>query len=208
MFDHSITNLPSRVAKREAIESAILAAKEAGTLTYTDIMLNSQELVTFAFEVMDRVILDSNNVPQYGQGGERIDLEPVRLVAIDPEFKIQTSVWHQPRIPGTNKSTRNRVKRMISYGNDVTLEDRLDDERPARRLLWEHGWPIRQFRSRTGELGSIVEWKWFERVATSADATDEYRELYATLKARIGASARPNDKKSAPAGGRPQETRP
>ncbi len=206
MFDQTIVNLPSRQAKRQAIQDKIQAAKEAGTLTYTDIMLNHQELVTFAFEVMDGVMLDSNNVPQYGQG-DPIDLEPVRLVAIDPKYEIRVHRWHQPRVPGTGQETRNREVVIDRLGNDTIIEDRFDRGRVARRLLWEHGWPIRQYRSRTGEAGDIVEWKWFERVAQSPDAGAEYREIYEALKARLE-NPRPNDIKTKAPAPRAQEQRP
>lgn len=211
MFDHSILSLPSKEEKRAAIHAALIDANDKGTLTYTDIMLNDQNLATFAFELMDGVQTDSNNVPQYNQG-DRIDLGPVRLVAIDPAYVIKLNRWKYDRIPGTALKPRNRVKRAVAFGNDATIDDRYDEERPVRRILWDHGWPIKQFRSQSGgEVGQIVEWKWFERVALSADATDEYRELYATLKARIE-QQRPsttNDTKTkAPAAGRVQEQRP
>lgn len=207
MFDHSILNLTKRQDKRDAIEAALIKAKEEGVLTYTDIMLNHQEIVTFAFEVMDGVVLDSNNVPQYGQT-ERIEFdEPVRLLAIDPAYDIRLHKWESLRIPGTNTKEKNRIVKAISFGNDATIDDRLDNERPARRLLWEHGWPVRQFRSRTGEVGQIVELKWLERVAQLKDAPADYRELYAALKARIEAPRAPDIKtKSAPKGA--QEIRP
>lgn len=206
MFDHTIQSLPSRADKREAIQAALITAKEAGTLTYTDIMLNHQELVTFAFELMDGVKLDSANVPQYNQE-ERIDLGPVRLVAIDPAYDMRIARWQYDRIPGTATKARNRVKRIVHFGSDATIDDRYDEERPVRRLLWDNGWPVKQYMSRAGRVGDIVEWKWFERVATSADATDEYRDLLAMFKARF--AEKTNEiKKNAGAAGRAQEQRP
>lgn len=204
MFDHAVVSLTSREEKRDAIEQAIISARDAGTLTYTDIMLNPQELVTFAFEVLDAVRLDSNNVPQYGQG-DKYDIGPVRLVSIDPDVRIKFGKWEYERIPGTSTTARNRKKKIIDFGLDHTFVDITDDLRMARYLLWHNGWPVRQFRSRSGGVGQIVEWKWFERKAQLADATDEYRELHATLKARIEAS-RPADKKPAQQG-RSQEIR-
>ncbi len=205
MFDQSILNLTSRAKKRDAIKGAIIAARDAGTLTYTDIMLNDSEIITFAFEILDGVMLDSNNVPQY-MVDEMIDLGQVRLMAIDPNYDMKHHVWETLRIPGTNLSQPNRSVKTLHYGNDVTLDDRYDQGRPPRQLLRNHGWPIRQFHSRSGLTGDIVEWKWFDRVAQSPDATDEYREIHRALKARIDASQ--SKTKNAPAAGRSQEQRP
>ena len=205
MFDQSILNLTTHRKKRDAIKDALIRANEAGSLTYTDIMLNDSEIVTFAFEVLDGVLLDSNNVPQY-MVDEMIDLGQVRLLAIDPKYDIKHHVWETQRIPGTNLSQPNRTTKTIHYGNDVTLEDRYDLGRPPRQLLRNHGWPIRQFHSRSGLVGDLVEWKWFDRVAQSPDATDEYRELHAALKARMDAAL--TKTKAAPAAGRSQEQRP
>lgn len=205
MFDQSILNLTTHKKKRDAIKDAIIRARDAETLTYTDIMLSDPEIVTFAFEVLDGVRLDSNNVPQYMVDGT-IDLGQVRLVAIDPNYDIKLHVWESVRIPGTGLEQANKTVKTVHYGNDVTLDDRYDLGRPPRQILRTHGWPIKQFHSRSGMVGDVVEWKWFERVAQSADAGEDYRELYKTLKARLDASQ--TKIKAAPAAGRSQEQRP
>ncbi len=207
MFDHSIISLPSYAKKRDAISAVLSKHHEAGTLTYTDIMLNDSELMTIAFELLDGVTKTGDNIPQYDPSGREFDIGPVRLVSLDTDFKIKPSKWFQPLIPGTSVKGP-RIKVAKDQGTDVTLDDRLEDGRQARILLINHGWPIRQYKSRTGDVGRVIEWKWFERVSTSADATDEYRDLYATIKARIEAPRAATEKKITPPAGRQQENRP
>jgi hypothetical protein len=207
MFDQALQQLPSYAAKRAAITAVLSRHHEEGTLTYTDLLLNPRELWTIAFEILDGVTKTGDNIPQYDPTARQFEIGQVRLVSIDPTKHIKISKWHQPMIPGMNIQQRDKVKVTKDHGLEVTLDDRLEDGRPARIQLVNHGWPIRQFTSRTGEAGHIVEWKWFERAATGPDANDEYRELHATLKKRMETRTE-NVQPTAPAKGRPQETRP
>jgi hypothetical protein len=188
MLDPSIALLPSREGKRLAVQQAIIKAVTEGSFTYTDLILCGTELMTIGFEVMDGVTVGANNTPQT-LAAETYDPPggTVRLVSIDPNFSMQYSRWVRPVIPGTNKQAP-AYKKATHYGADATIEDRLDRGRIPRGILVRHGWPYRQIVSNGSDVGRVVEWKWLERVATSPDASDDYRELYATLKARPDAA--------------------
>jgi hypothetical protein len=210
MFDQALLQLPSYESKRAAITTALAKAHEAGTLTYTDLLLAPREVYTIAFEVMDGVSKSGDNIPVYQPQEREFDFGPVRLMSIDtePHHRIKTWKWKQSVIPGTSMVSPRKVEVITDHGWEFATEDRYEDGRPARRLLIDFGWPIRQVTSRSGTLGHIVEMKWLERVVNGPDATEEFTTLYAALKARIEQS-RP-DKKSPPAGndGRQKEIRP
>lgn len=210
MFDQSLLQLPSYAAKRDAITTALSKAHDAGTLTYTELLLAPQEVYTIAFEIIDGVEKSGDNIPVYQPQDRAFDFGPVRLMSIDtePHHRIKTWKWKQSIIPGTNMMAPRKVEVVTDHGWDFTTEDRYEDGRPARRLLIDFGWPTRQVTSQNGTLGHIVEMKWLERVCASADATEEFTTLYASLKARIEQSR--TDKKSPPAGndGRQKEIRP
>lgn len=210
MFDQTLLQLPSYASKRAAITSALAKAHEAGTLTYTDLLLAPQEIYTIAFEILDGVEKSGDNIPVYQPQDREFDFGPVRLAAIDtdPAHRIKTWKWKQSIIPGTSIVSPRKVEVVTDHGWDFTTDDRYEDGRPARRLLIDFGWPIRQATSRSGTLGHIVELKWLERVCAGDDATEEFTSLLASIKARVE-QFRP-DKKAPPAGndGRQKEIRP
>lgn len=185
MLDNNWLQLPTRAKKLEAVQDAVIDAIETGTFTYTDILLADEGLYILAFEVLDGITVNTMNIPQ--GGGRVYSVGPIRLASIDPKQPMKTSEWYTPRVPGTTKRGKAEM-RSIDLGMDTMVDDSHDGGRTARMLLLKYGWPIRNIQSRSGNLGHIVEVKWLERVASSPDATDEYRDLLAQINARASAA--------------------
>ena len=200
MLDESILRLPKKEDQIAAVRDAIHNAIELGTFTYTDVMVLDEALQTLAFEVLDGVVVSPTNIPQYA-ATEVLNVGPVRLVSLDVTAEDGTvtvprmtySKLYSPRIPGTNQRAR-PIKKAVDLGTDAMVDDSRDNGRIARRLLLRQGWPIRNIRSRSGSLGTIVEWRWLEKAAAEPGDTEEnreIRELLARLKARAPATEAP-----------------
>jgi len=201
VLDISILQLPTREGRVAAVRGAIIGAMEAGTFTYTELMLQDEALQTMAFEVLDGVSTSPQNVPQYG--AEKIyNVGPVRLVSIDGQ-PMKSSEWYEPRIPGTNLRAK-PIKRVVDHGTDAVIDDTKDNGRQARRLLLKAGWPIRNIKSRSGSVGHIVEWRWLERAAAEPGATEEHREIQALYERLKGEAP----KQTQPRAAKPVEARP
>jgi len=203
LLEKSLLSITSVEERYNAVKNIVLAAIEDGTFTYTELLLSDEALYTVAFMVMDGTIIDSGSIPRTG-AHPVIPSGPLRLVCIDTPEKVaadnagkqpeqhrqlltmRSSVWHQPRIPGTNQRGK-AVKKSTDYGMDAMVDDSLDQGRIARSLLLKYGWPIRNVMSTNGVVGHIVEWRWLERAAQAAGTApedQEIRDLYELIKAR------------------------
>lgn len=202
MLDEKILQLPTKDLRMEAVKAAVQESLDAGTFTYTEVMILDEALMTLVFEFLDGVSVSSANIPQYGT--ETIhNVGPVRLVSIDGR-PIKYRKWVQDRIPGTSKYSPKR-KREVDLGTDAMVDDSKDSGRLARHLLGVSGWPIRNIRSRSGSVGTIVEWRWLEKAAAEpgdSGENREVRELYQRLKGNADAPIEaPQKTKNAPPAG-------
>lgn len=210
MLDESILRLPTKEARTEAIKDDLLTGDGDGIrsdFTYTEVMLLDEALQTLVFEVLDGVMTSSQNTPQYG-ASKIYNVGPVRLVSLN-DMPMVVSKWHEARIPGTNRRAK-PVKKTVTLGTDVMVDDSKDNGRMARRLLLKDGWPIRNIRSRSGSVGTIVEMRWLEKAAAEPGDTEEHRELrelLSKLKARDASAEAPKNMTQArakqPAGASP-----
>lgn len=186
LLPESLLHLPTQRARYEAVKNIVKNAVEDGSFTYTDLLLSDEALYTTAFMALDGTVFDGAMVPQQG-AHEVIQTGTIRLVSIDKNQPIKHSSWYQPRIPGTDKRGE-PVKQSKDLGTDALVNDSLDGGRVARCLLLKYGWPNRNIMSRSGTVGTIVEWRWLERAALAAGNApedQEIRDLYETLKERI-----------------------
>lgn len=192
MFDQSFLQLPTKEAKKAAVKARVQTALESGTFTYTDLMLNHEELVTLAFEAMDGVVV-SGTLPNYGQGGIYRG-GTVRLVSTDPTQPIKYSEFYEPLIAGTDQRGAPR-KRTVELGQVADVDDSWEGQRIARRVLLQFGWPVRNVRSNGATTGHIVEWRWLEKAAARGDATQEITDLYNKLKPLVEPESAPKTKR-------------
>ena len=180
MFPESVLQEPVASKQREGAKTAVNTAIRNQTFTLTDVLMAPEPLRTFAFEHLDGLV-SPNGISQ-SSGGDPIDSGSVRLVCVNKQDTIKVSVWGTSNIFGTNIEGP-KVKINKNLGNDALVEDKFPT-RLARNILRRQGWPARNLTSRGANEGTVVEWRWLERQAQSADAPPELVAIYEEIKAR------------------------
>ncbi len=181
MFDDQLLSHGSGKARKEAVAKVINARLYAGTFSYTELMSQTEPLLSDAMEVLDGVVVE-NTIPKYQMA--RVETwggQGIALVHIHPQGHIVGDVMDRYRVPGTNQYQH--VKRRKDFGNAAVISD-IPGERIARAMLFRSGWPILQARTKGASMGSVIEWRWLEREVTLPDVADEVVKLYSEIITR------------------------
>lgn len=185
MFEFAILQEPVSSKRRDAIRQVIDRRVQAGTFTYTELLMTPEPTRTEALEYLDGVH-SQNGFPAVA-GTPPVDLGPVRLICLDKEDTIRVSRWGRKNIFGTLVEAPPQ-KFTADLGNDAMVPDG-HPERQARNVLRMRGFPIRDVSSRGANSGRVVEWKWLERQAKQPDAPSEIVDIYKAILERITAPA-------------------
>lgn len=179
MFDLAVFQESVASRQRAAVNASVDKAIRTGTFTYTELLMADEPVRTMALEYLDGVTSEGGTS---ATKGEPIEIEPIRLVCINPNDSIKVSRWTQRRIVGTHiPGPSEKITELL--GPDARVDDKLST-RVARGILRRHGWPIRNKNSRGANDGTIVEWKWLEREAKLSDADAKVKEIHADILAR------------------------
>ncbi len=171
----------SQTQRREAVRSAVFSAVQKDEFTYTDILGAPEPVRSDAMEALDGTHVENNRPQNSVKTAVTWDGKPIRLVHVDPKGII-TAYDTQPfEVPGTDRVEMRQVVR--SLGNFADVQDQLPD-RLARMILRDKCWPVQQLTGNSN--GTVVEWRWLEKKALSANPGFGVRELYEEILKRPG----------------------
>ena len=182
MLDPALAN-KSQQARRDAVASAVDDAIRAGTFNYTEFLLSAEPMRSDVCEFLDGVTVEGTIPRGTGDGAQHWNGEPVLLVHVDPQGSIVSSVRERVKVPGTNGFRM--VKSRRNFGNVARVPDAYP-ERTARMILAREGWPNVQMETNGARDGSVVEWRWLEREASSPTPSAGTVELYQEILTRPG----------------------
>ncbi len=191
MFDPSIKNNPAAATQQKLVNATMRTRIGDGTFTYTELLSAEEPMRTMGLMFLDGIVLNGSFPVGGGEienwGGERI-----RLVAIETATEngtaikpIKVGVMQDVPRPGTFVVERKKV--MKSFGDIADMTDNGPNERLARLVLVQRGFPILTNRGNSRD-GDVVEWRWLEREAAKAElAAPGIVELYERLLPRVEA---------------------
>ncbi len=191
MFDPSIKNNPAAATQQKLVNATMRTRIGDGTFTYTELLSAEEPMRTMGLMFLDGIVLNGSFPVGGGEienwGGERI-----RLVAIETATEngtvikpIKVGVMQDVPRPGTFVVERKKV--MKSFGDIADMTDNGPNERLARLVLVQRGFPVLTNRGNSRD-GDVVEWRWLEREAAKGDmAAPGIVELYEKLLPRVQA---------------------
>jgi len=183
---HEISSLPRHADKVASMYKWLVAEIGAQRLNYTAIFTLRAELQTIAFEILDGITRDANNVPMYRQT-EPIDLTEDHHIVVVALPKTGDPLGVGRRIGELYVDGTRMVRQLGKVG--LVREDvrhkfgafaAVDDSYPARNarmMIWRGAWPLRDLSS-----AACVEWAWLEAERAKAEdqrihGVDEVHEL-------------------------------
>ncbi len=184
MFDLSIKNNPSSVEQQKMVDATVRTRIADKSFTYTELCSALEPMRTMGFQYLDGIKINGSFPIGGGEfeswGGERF-----LLVAIDPSKPLKFGVIQDVPRAGTFLVERKKV--MKDFGDIAYVTDTGPNERMARNLLVQRGFPILANRGNSRE-GDVVEWRWLEKEAEKGEgAAPGIVELYERLLPRVQA---------------------
>jgi hypothetical protein len=142
----------------EEVERRWYSKEPASSFTITDVLLAQEPLSTLFWMHMDGAGMGPGGVPNPAHSTPIQTMDPVVIVALDPDAQITHPMKRLVPVPG--RGAMQRESFCGEFGNWAAVAD-LFPERTARMILWRSGFPLRGFTGpRTNEL--VVEWRWLE----------------------------------------------
>ncbi len=177
MIPQNIKAIGGQAKRLRAVRDFITArVVQEDPLFITELLQEQEPDRTMCFMAIDGHVLNGGSPmvdPEL-----QIERPPVRLMHLETGKPIHVKERKEERVPGTVLMVMNTRQRPI--GDDVTVRHVV-----ARDLLYKHGFPTLDHRTRGGKKGTIVEVAWLEAEARKPDCLPEILELYERLLPRI-----------------------